>query len=183
MNRKLVLLLPALVVAIACGGAGPAPTGTPGATTPGQTQAGTPTGGLPTPTGGGSTVAPGTGFCRILTAAEVGAVIGGTVQLLPDSEGDDTCTYTTGLFTATINVRAEEGDSREGARFILSDQEELTVGGNPALFGTFAGHLLYIVKGGNTLVFQAIWSEPDNAAAKAKLVQLGEVAIARFPLP
>ena len=179
MNRKLVLLLPALAIAVACGGA-PAPTGTP-VGTPGQTQAGTPT---VQPTAPGGTVAPGAGFCRILTEAEVEAALGaGDVSVVTDSDSGDSCTYTAGLFTATLNVRAEEGSSIEGAQFILGDQQQLTVGGNPALFGTFAGHLLYIVKGGNTLVLQAIWSEEDLAVARTKLAALGEIAIARFPLP
>ena len=172
---KRLLVLPLVLLIAACG-SGTGITIPPGATptAPGATPTEVPIGTLPPNAG--------TGFCRILTTAEVGAALGEPMTVAASE--DDSCTYTAAaLVIPSLNVRTEEGDSREGARFILSDQEDLTVGGNPALFGTFAGHLLFIVKGGNTLVFQAFWGEEDNAVARAKLLQLGELAISRFPLP
>jgi hypothetical protein len=181
MKRLLILPL-VLVFAAACGGG--APTGT--ATPTGTALPTAPAGATATPTlpPDGATLPPNasSGACLILTTAEVGAVTGEPMVVLASS--DESCTYSaSSLILPSITVRFDEGDSREGARFILSNAEELTVGGNPALFGSFAGHLLFIVKGGNTLVFQAIWSEQDNAVARTKLVQLGELAIGRFPLP
>jgi hypothetical protein len=136
-----------------------------------------PTGLLPSSVPGGS-VDPGSGMCRLLTTAEVGAVMGSTVTIT-DSQSDS-CTYTAAGTFATINMRTETGDLT-AARFLLGDTaKEITVGSLSGLSGTFVGSpLVYVQRGGDQLVLQGVLVGADDAAV-AKVVQLATTAASRW---
>lgn len=137
-----------------------------------------PTGLIPTPQPGES-VDPAAGMCRLLSAAEVGTVMGSTVTIT-GSESDN-CTYTAAQTFATLSVRTETGDL-SGARFLLGDTaQDVTIAGYQGLKGTFVGSpLLYLQRGGEQLVFQGVLFGSDAAAALAKVEQLANVAAPRW---
>lgn len=126
----------------------------------------------------GSSVDPAGGMCRLLTAAEVGSVMGSTVTIT-DGTGDS-CTYTSSSTFATINVRTETGDLT-AARFLLGDTaKDITVGSFTGLSGTFVGSpLVYVQRGNDQLVLQGVLVGADDAAV-AKVVQLATVAASRW---
>lgn len=182
MKRLSLMLLTVLVAA--CGGGAPVTTPTGGAPTP-TSGAPTATTALPTPTlPDGETPPPdaNAGACRLLTAAEVGQVIG-EADVTVQSGNSTECSYAAGFGIPSVTVRFDSGESLDAARMILTEPEDISVAGNPAVFGEFMGHLLYVQEGDRVLVFQAIWGEEDRAAAKAKLSALAETALPRFPLP
>jgi hypothetical protein len=126
----------------------------------------------------GASVDPGAGMCRLLSAAEVGAVMGTSMAI---SESDsDSCTYTNATTFATLNVRTETGDLT-APRFLLGDTaQEITVAGLSALAGTFASSpLVYVQRGNDQLVLQGVLLGTDPAAL-AKVVQLANTAASRW---
>lgn len=136
-----------------------------------------PPGVIPTPAPG-SSVDTTTGMCRLLSAAEVGAVMGAAVTI---TEGtSDSCTYTAAQTFATINVRTETGDLT-AARFLMGDTaKEITIGQYPGLSGTFMGSpLVYAQRGNDQLVLQGILVGSDEASV-AKVVQLATTAASRW---
>lgn len=134
--------------------------------------------GFPTPAPGQS-VDPATGVCRLLSAAEVGGVMGATYAV---SEGDaESCTYTAVGGFSTINVRTESGDLT-AARFLLGDTaQDVNIGGHPGLKGTFVGSpLIYLQNGDTELVFQGVLLSEDTAAALAKIEQIANIGGPRW---
>lgn len=126
----------------------------------------------------GTSIDPGSGMCRLLTTAEVGAVMGSTVSITESTS--DSCTYTAASTFATINVRTETGDLT-AARFLLGDTAKpITVGSLSGLSGTFVGGpLVYLQRGNDQLVLQGILIGSDDASV-AKVVQLATVAASRW---
>lgn len=136
-----------------------------------------PPGSVPTPGPGGS-VDPGAGMCRLLSVAEVGAVMGSTVSI---TESDtDSCTYTAAATFATINVRTESGDL-SSARFLLGDTaKDITIGAYAGVSGIFVGSpLVYVQRGDDQLVLQGVLLGADDASV-AKVVQLANTAASRW---
>ena len=136
-----------------------------------------PSGLFPSTEPGGS-IDPGSGMCRLLTTAEVGAVMGSAVTIT-DSQSDS-CTYTAAGTFATINMRTETGDLT-AARFLLGDTAKpITVGSLSGLSGTFVGSpLVYVQRGGDQLVLQGVLVGADDAAV-AKVVALATTAASRW---
>ena len=120
-------------------------------------------------------VDPAQSACRLITADEAASVLGGPVTVTPDPDGS--CTFLpTGTFFPIV-VRSGTDESIATAKMILSNGVDLTVGGAPAYYGELMGGILYIEKGGQTLVLQAALSND----MKDKLVALANIAITRFP--
>jgi hypothetical protein len=103
-----------------------------------------------------------------------------TAAVLSATSND--CTYASGIGIPSISIRFNSGETLDAARMILEEPEDVTVAGNPAVFGEFMGSLLYVQEGGNVLVFQAIWDK-ERAEGKTALTALAEAALPRFPLP
>jgi len=118
------------------------------------------------------------GMCRLLSVAEVGAVVGSAVTITAGTS--DRCAYTAAQTFATINVRTETGDLT-AARFLLGDTaKEITVGQYGGLAGTFVGSpLVYVLRGNDQLVLQGVLIGADDAAV-AKVVQLANAAASRW---
>jgi hypothetical protein len=183
MKRLFLLLLSALFVAACGGGVAPTPTG-------GQPTAGQPTqtAAQPTPadTGeepDGETLPPdpSSGACRLLTPQEVATAMGEATVTVTSATSND-CTYSAGIGIPSVSIRFNSGETLDAARMILEEPEDITIAGNPAVFGEFMGSLLYVQEGGNVLVFQALWDK-ERAEAKTTLTALAEAALPRFPLP
>ena len=133
---------------------------------------------FPTPGPGSFSVDPATGICRLLSAAEVGAALGGSVTI-SDSEANS-CTYTQTQSFATINVRTESGDLT-AARFLLGNTAtDITVNGMPGLSGSFINSpLVYVQRGDQELVVQGVLLAADEASM-GRVVQLATLAATRW---
>ncbi len=128
---------------------------------------------LPTVQPGGNT----SGACALVSEAEMGALLGATMTVASRDETE--CTWTSPSVLPSVIIRYESGDSIANGKLISSNGRDLTIGGFPAYYGEFASSLLWIEKGGRTLVVQAIWSETGDAAVQ-KISALGTTAIGRF---
>lgn len=128
---------------------------------------------IPTVPPGGNT----SGACALVTEAEMGAILG--VAMTVSSSDTTECTWTSPTILPSVVIRYESGESIATGKLITSNGRDLNLGGFPAYYGEFASSLLWIEKGGRTLVVQAIWSETGDAAVQ-KISQMGTTAIARF---
>jgi hypothetical protein len=168
---KFGLLSAVAIAAVACGGgAAPTPAGataTPAGGTPAATAAAT-----PATTPGGQ---PGQGACHLVTQAEMDTVFGGTVTIVEEEDGG--CNVTPPNSFIPVNIRYGVDESIAVARDIVDNDEDLTIGGNPALYGELFGGILYVEKGGQTLVLQS----PLSTELRDKMIAVAEIAITRFP--
>jgi hypothetical protein len=119
-------------------------------------------------------VDPAQSACRLITAAEAAGVLGGTVTTNADPAGGCTLIPSEGF---PIVIRSGTSETIATAKMITSNGQDLSIGGAPAYYGELMGGLLYIEKGGQTLVFQAALSTDS----KDKLIALANIAITRFP--
>jgi hypothetical protein len=170
MRRSISVLMTGLLL-VACSGPGPGFTVPPITSIPPIVLPS----GLPTiPPGVLPTSNPGTGSCALITPAEMGAILGGTVTAVGDEGG---CTYT-GAGTLGINVRTEQGDLAT-AKLLLDNPQDVTIGQYPAVIGSFVGVILYIQRGGTNLVIQGVLMT-DDEAGRAKIIQIGTTAASRW---
>jgi hypothetical protein len=144
MKRVLLLLLPAVLLLVACGGGAPRATPTGGAPTAGGP------GGTP---GQGGTVDP----CTLVTAAELTTIMGEEMTQQPTEE-TGTCTFTAAGGIPSINVRFESGDLSV-PRTILEQHADVTVAGQPAVIGSLMGVIVYVQHGSQMLVIQSVLTE------------------------
>lgn len=75
-------------------------------------------------------------------------------------------------------MRTEQGDLAT-AKLILGESQDITIGQYPAVIGSFMGILLYIQRGGDQLVLQAVLIE-NNEENRAKVIQAGTLAASRW---
>jgi hypothetical protein len=167
---KFALLGAIAMAAVACGG-GATPTPAGATATPAGATA---TPGMPGATATTGPVA-GAGACHLVTQAEMDTVFGGTATITEDEDG--TCNVTPPDSFIPIVIRYGQDESIANAKLIVENGEDLTIGGNPAYYGEFMGGILYIEKGGQTLVLQAPLSTED----KDNLIAVANIAITRFP--
>ena len=169
MHLFRVALLTALAaVAVACGGGAPA-TATPGGP-------GTPT----NAPGATATVAPATGgptgsACALVTQADADAALGAGATI--EEQDDGACNVTPADSIIPIVIRYGEGESIAAGKLITENGQDLTIGGSPAYYGELMGGILYIEKGGQTLVLQA----PLSTESKDVMIALANLIITRFP--
>lgn len=77
-------------------------------------------------------------------------------------------------------LRHDSGETIQAGKLITANGRDLTIAGNPAYYGEFAGSLLYIEKGGGRpLVVQAIWDLEGDAGVQ-RISHIGELAAGRF---
>ena len=98
-----------------------------------------------------------------------------TVTIEPGETGD--CTITPPDSFIPLVMRYGTSETIATGKLITSNGQDLTIGGSPAYYGEFAGGILYVEKGGQTLVLQA----PLSTELKDKLIAVANVAITRFP--
>ena len=115
------------------------------------------------------------GSCALVTADELTALFGGAPTTASDEQGQ--CLITPPNEFIPFIVRRGNDETLEIARTILQSPQDLTVAGNPAVFGSLFGELLYVEKGGQILVVQAAAQQ----GVQDKLVGIAEAALARFP--
>jgi len=132
-----------------------------------------------------SPAAPPSPFCSVLTAEELGPVLG--VEMSVESSSDLDCTYqadsSTGAFLF-VNVRREDGTVEELKEF-WTDYADVTVGGRPALIAPDAT-LLFVGLDDGLFTVQVIGSVGegvDQAAAVTALAELALPRVATIPLP
>lgn len=114
-------------------------------------------------------------MCTLITADEMGAIMGGPVSVQGGDDGS--CTYTTSTFSAVV-IRQEQGDLAT-ARILLSDPQDVTVGAYPGVIGGFIGVLLYAQRAGTNLVVQGVLMT-DDEAGRAQILQIGTTAAGRW---
>jgi hypothetical protein len=168
----------ALVLALAaCSGA-------PAGATPTRAPTGAPANATPTAapgdtSGGGGTVDPAASrACQLLTVDELKTALADQTMAVTEAEAN-TCTWASAQVLPTLVLRVDSGETLEAARAILTDHQDITVGGHPAVIGG-SGSLLYIdMGGGHVLVLQGVWGLQADTA-NATITSLGEKAAARF---
>jgi hypothetical protein len=128
---------------------------------------------LPTLAPGGNTA----GACALVTEAEMSSRVGQPMTV--QSNDGNECVWIAAQFTPSVIIRYDTQESIASGRLSTPNGRDLTIGGNPAYYGEFAGSLLYIKKGGRTLVVQAIWSFSGDEGV-LKVSQIGELAASRF---
>ncbi len=79
----------------------------------------------------------------------------------------------------SVVIRFGFGQTLDDARAILSDGRELTILDSPAYYGQLAGSVVYIERGGETIVIQAIWGF-EGEESVTRVSQIGEAALARW---
>jgi hypothetical protein len=164
---RLGLLSVVALAAVACGG-GAAVTPTPAG--PGSTNA---PGATATPAS--ATGAPGGSACRLVTQADADAALGAGATIAEEEDGS--CNVTPAESIIPIVIRYGVNEDIATAKMIVDNGEDLTIGGSPAYYGELMGGILYIAKGGQTLVLQA----PLSTESKDEMVALANLIITRFP--
>lgn len=166
---KVALLGALTIVAVACGG-GASPTATPAG--PGASPTNAPGA---TATAAPGTVAPGTSACALVTQADADAAFGAGATI--EAQDDGSCNVTPADSFIPIVIRYGDGESIATAKLITENGQDLTIGGSPAYYGELMGGILYIEKGGQTLVLQA----PLSTESKDVMIALANLIITRFP--
>ncbi|CAN5723248.1 hypothetical protein BH24CHL5_BH24CHL5_10140 [soil metagenome] len=128
---------------------------------------------LPTVAPGGNT----SGACALVSESEMTSMMGEPMTVSA-SEGT-ICTWTSTSILPTVVLRYDSGETIQAGKLITSNGRDLTIAGNPAYYGEFAGSLLYIEKGGRPLVVQAVWDLEGDAGVQ-RISQIGELAAGRF---
>jgi len=121
----------------------------------------------------------GTVPCTLVTAAEVGQIWGAPVTDTSDS--GTTCTFISSNF-ATVSVEATSDTDLSGTSFLVGNTgQQVTVGGFPAIQGSFIGQaLLYVQKPSGQLQVLGILTGTDPATF-TKLQQIATIAVGRMP--
>ena len=119
----------------------------------------------------------GSGLCTLISPAEMGAILGGSVTVT--SSESTSCTYT-GTSLASVVIRTETGELST-AKFLMGDSaQDITIGPYPAVSGVFfGGPLVYIQKGSEQLVVQGVLIGEDDAA-RAKILQIAQTVGSRW---
>ena len=177
---KFGLLTAVAIAAVACGGrTTPTPAGaTPTLAGATPTLAGTSaTPGTPgaTPTTAPGTAVAGRNACLLITQLEADASFEGATTITTQDDGS--CEITPPDSFIPVIIRYGEDESIAAAKLIVENGEDFTILGNPAYYGEFMGGILYIEKGGQTLVLQS----PLSTEMRDQLVTIANAAIARFP--
>ena len=121
----------------------------------------------------------GTVPCALVTAAEVGQIWGSPVTDTSNSATD--CAFTSANF-ATVTVQATTDTDMSGVQFMVGNTaQNVSVGGYPAIQGSFIGQaLLYVQKPTGQLQVLGILTGADPATF-TKLQQIATIAVGRMP--
>jgi hypothetical protein len=161
--------------------AGPtaAPTEAPGET-PGATPAGpsatlaSPT---PTPVETATPVA-SSAVCALTSADELGSVFGGS--WIQTDAAVDSCGWTSADQLASLEVSYEQASDFSAAQILLSNPQQVTVAGHPAIIGDFLGPELYVqIQPNLQLLLQGILMD-TTAEMHQKFIDLATTMIGRM---
>jgi len=155
------------MLVVACGGVGPGFT-LPPVSIPSIPPINIPSGLLPT----------SSGACTLVTAAEVGGIMGTTPTLTDTSDG---CTFTMPNFS-TINISVEPNSEISTSKILFgTTAKDTTVAGLAAVTGVFIGQpAVHVQRGSDQLQVLGILTGSDDATV-AKLVQIATLAVSRWP--
>ena len=169
--RRLILLAATGLLVAACGGVGVPNFTIPPINIPTLPPFDIPSGLLPTTN-------PNAAACTLVTAAEVGSIMGSTPSVTDSSEP---CTFTFPNFS-TIAVSAENGTDLNTSKILFGQSaKDIQVAGLPAATGVFIGQpAVHVQKGANQLQVLGILTGSDDATIQ-KLVQIATVAVGRMP--
>jgi len=117
--------------------------------------------------------------CTLVTAAEVGQIWGSPVTDTSNSATD--CAFTSANF-ATVTVQATSDTDMQGVQFMVGNTaQQVSVGGYPAIQGSFIGQaLLYVQKPTGQLQVLGILTGADPTTF-TKLQQIATIAVGRMP--
>ena len=118
--------------------------------------------------------------CSLVTAAEVGQIMGATVTDASDSATD--CTFVTSGFS-TISVSVDQSTDLSGVQFLMGNSaQQTTIAGNPAITGTALGFpAVYVQKGANQLTVLGFLLNNDQTTTMNALGQIATIAVGRMP--
>jgi hypothetical protein len=127
------------------------------------------------PIGGGPIGEPSSTPCTIVTAAQVGQIFG--TQVLDSSSSPTDCTFETSLASA-VSVSTTSDTDLSGIQFLLGNTaQQSTIGGFPALSGTFLGQgAVYVQTPSGQVQVLGILTGTD-AGTMAKLQQIATLAV------
>jgi hypothetical protein len=95
------------------------------------------------------------------------------------TSADLECTYgSSNIFPIFVVRFGCQGESIEVAKMITSEGRDLTIAGLPAYYGEPLGGILYVERGGDTLVIQAPLQADDPLPAQMEAI--AELAISRW---
>jgi hypothetical protein len=122
---------------------------------------------------------PTSGDCPLLTAAEIGTIMGSAPI---STESTDGCTFTFSNLS-TVNVSIESGSDLNASKTVFgASARDLTVAGLPAVSGTLPfinQPALHVQRGADQLQVFGFLLPADDATI-AKLVQIATIAVGRW---
>jgi hypothetical protein len=172
--RRLLSLFAVGLLAAACGGIGAPGFTIPPINIPSLPPFELPSGGINIP---GQSVDPNA-FCRVISPAEMGAIMGATPSI---QEGTvESCTYLFPNFS-TVVVSTSSGEDLQTSKFLFGNTaKDLTVGGLPAVSGSFIGQpAVHVQRGTDQLQVLGILTGSDEATIN-KMAQIAELAVSRW---
>ncbi len=173
-RRVLVAGVAVLALAAACSSnSAPAASSVPGSTL-------APVSSVP-----GFTIAPGDlssadpngGVCALISAAEVGSIMG-TTATVTDNQGDS-CSFTLSTY-ASVSLTLSTDNLDTGRILLGNSATDINVGGLPGVSGLFIGQpMVFVQKGDQQLQVLGILTGKDDAT-RAKIVQIATTAVGRW---
>jgi hypothetical protein len=120
---------------------------------------------------------PNAGTCPLVTAAEVGGIMG-SVATVTSSDGDS-CTYTLQNFSG-VGITRESGDLATVKMLMGDTARDITVGAYPGVSGAIFGQaVVYVQRGAEQLQVLGVLTGNDEASI-AKIVQIATIAASRW---
>jgi len=110
------------------------------------------------------------------------SAIFGEAMSVTGSEGG-ACTWSAASMLPSIVYRVDSGEdiasAKAASEMLGYEGSDTQVAGNPAFYAKLMGAILYVEKGGHTLVVQAPLMEDDPI--QAQVTQVAEAILARWP--
>jgi hypothetical protein len=172
--RRLMMLAATGLLAAACGGVQVPNFTIPPIQIPSIPPIDLPSGGFP-----GLSIPPGNAQCALVTAAEVGSILGTTVTDASDEASN--CTFISSTLQS-LSVSTDSSTDLSGVQFLMGENaQQVTIGGFPALSGTvFSLPAVYVQKPSGQLQVLGFLVAGD-AEMQSKLQQIATIAVGRMP--
>jgi len=116
--------------------------------------------------------------CALTSADELGSIFGGS--WLQTDAAVDSCGWTSSDQLANLEVSYEQASDFSAAQILLSDPQQVTVAGHPAIIGDFLGPELYVqIQPDLQLLLQGILMD-TTAEMHQKFIELATTMIGRM---